>query len=57
MTEFEEKYLEELKKQHEENMKFNKEFYGDPAAIRRLALIYVLIAVVGALIFLPFACV
>ena len=56
MTEFEEKYLEELKRQHEETMKYNKEYYGDPAAIRKLALIYVLIAVVGTLILLPFCC-
>ena len=57
MTEFEEKYLEELKRQHEENMKYNKEFYGDPAAIRKLSLFYIAIAVVGLLIFLPFSCV
>lgn len=53
MTEFEEKYLEELRKQHEETMKYNKEFYGDPAAIRKLVLIYIAIAIVGILLLLP----
>lgn len=53
MTEFEEKYLEELKRQHEENMKFNKEFYGDPEAIRKYVLILLGLMLIPILIFLP----